>query len=81
MLIPIGKKILISPFESDQGKIIIQNAKPTKFMVMAIGDEVTKVVPNDIIFLEKHYGVEIKHDSVTYIVIEENSILAKLNRF
>jgi len=79
MLSAVGKKILIQPIEvQNQGKILLHNQKPSQFKVIAIGDEVTKVAINDVIYLEKHYGVEIEHQGVKYSVIDESSILAKL---
>lgn len=78
MLTPIRKRIIIQPVEEKHGTLIVTNAKPKQFKVIAIGDEVTAVKPGNIIYLEKHYGVEIEHNSVKYSVIDESSILAKL---
>lgn len=78
MLTPLGKKILVKPVETKSGNLILNN-KPTQFQIISIGDEVTKVKPNDIIYLEKYFGAEIQHDKEKYLVIEENSILAKLD--
>lgn len=79
MLTPIAKRVLIKPVEEKHGTLIVSNQKPSKFTVIAIGDEVTKVKPGDIIFLEKHYGVSIDHENEKYSVIDESSILAKLD--
>lgn len=80
MLLPIAKRILVQPEESKSEKlIIIKGLKPTRFNVIAIGDEVTKVKVNDVVFLDKYAGTEIEHDQQKYFVIEENSILAKLD--
>ena len=78
MLTPIAKRVLIKPVEENKGIIIVHNQKPSKFSVVAIGDEVTKVVVGDVVFLEKHYGVEIEHDDEKFQVIDESSILAKV---
>jgi chaperonin GroES len=78
ILIPVGKRILVKPFEEKHGTLIVTNRKPTKFHVIAIGDEVTKVKPENIIFLEKHFGVEIDHENEKYLMIDESSILAKI---
>jgi co-chaperonin GroES (HSP10) len=78
MLTPIGKRILIKPIENKAGSLLITNAKPTQFIVIAIGDDITKVAPGNIIYLEKHYGIEIEHEKEKFLVIDENSILAKL---
>lgn len=79
MLTPVAKRILIKPVEIKQnGLFIVPNQKPTQFKVIAIGDEVTKVAPEDIIYLEKHYGIDIEHEGEKYSVIDESSILAKI---
>jgi co-chaperonin GroES (HSP10) len=78
MLTPVAKRVLIKPIE--QGKVgsLIVNQKPVQFTVIAVGDEVTKVKGGDIIYLEKHYGVEIDHEKEKYLVIDEDTILAKI---
>ena len=79
MLTPIAKRVLIQPVEVTHGTLIVKNLKPSQFKVIAIGDEVTKVKIGDLIYLEKHYGVEIEHNGEKYSVIDEQSILAKLD--
>lgn len=79
MLTPIAKRVIIQPVEAQQGTILIANKKPSQYKVIAIGDEVTKVKPDDVIYLEKHYGVEIDYGGVQFLVIDEGSILAKLD--
>lgn len=78
MVTPIGPKVLIRPEEVKAGKLLLPGAKPSTFHVLAVGDEVTKVKPGDVIFLEKHYGAEIEHDGVKYLVVDQETILAKL---
>ena len=63
MLIPLAKRILVKPIEEKHGTLIVTNQKPKQFNIIAIGDEVTKVKPGDTIYLEKHYGAEIEHES------------------
>jgi co-chaperonin GroES (HSP10) len=79
MLTPIGKRILVKPIEAKQGVVLVTGLKPTQFDVIAVGDEVTKVKPGDIIYLAKHYGTEIDHEKDKFLVIDEGSILAKLS--
>ena len=79
MLTPIGKRIIVKPIEAKAGALIVTNQKPTQFAVIAIGDEVTKVKPGYTIYLEKHYGAEIEHEKEKFLVIDESSILAKLD--
>jgi len=78
MLMPVAKRVLIKPIENEGGKIILTHQKPSKFTVIAIGDEVTKVKTGDIVYLEKHYGVEIEHENEKFQVIDESTILAKI---
>lgn len=79
MLTPVAKRILIKPIEvKKQGSLLLSNQKPTQFTVMAIGDEVTKVKSGDIIYLEKHYGVEVEYENEKFLVIDESSVLLKL---
>ncbi len=79
MLQPIGKRILVKPVEVKYGTLLVSGQKPTQFEVISIGDEVTKVKQNDIIYLEKHYGAEIEHEKEKFLVIDEISILAKIS--
>lgn len=79
MLKPIGKRLLIKPIEEKHGTLIVTNQKPKQFLIIASGNEVTKVMEGDIVYLEKHYGVEIEHENEKYLIIDEASILAKLD--
>ena len=79
MLKPLGKRVLIKPIEMKAGVLFVSGAKPVQYEVVAIGDDVTKVKPTDVIYLEKHYGAEIEHDKQKFLVVEEASILAKID--
>ena len=79
MLTPIAKRIIIQPVEEKKGTLILTNNKPKKFVILVIGDEVTKVKPTDYIYLDKFAGAEIEHEGEKYYVIEENQILAKID--
>ena len=79
MLVPIGKRIIVKPVEIKAGNLVLMHAKPIQFHVIAIGDEVTKVKISDTIYLEKHYGIEIEYEKEKFLVIDEISILAKLD--
>jgi len=78
MLTPVAKRVIVKPVESAPGKLLLTNQKPTRFTVIAIGNEVITVKSGDVIFLEKHYGVEIDHDGEKFLVIDEGTILAKI---
>ena len=78
-LAPISKRILIKPEEKKKtGTLLLVNDKPLSFIVLAIGDEVTKVNVNDVIYLDRYSGMEINHEGEKFLVIEENNILAKV---
>lgn len=77
MLKPLGKRLLVQPLEVKHGSLFLAGAKPTQFRVIAVGDEVTKVAVGDMVYLEKHYGVEIQHEGNKFLVIDEMTILAK----
>lgn len=79
MLTPLAKRIIIQPAEDKKGPLILTNNKPKRFVILAIGDEVTKVKPNDFIYLERHSGAEIEHEGDKYFVIDESQILAKID--
>lgn len=79
MIIPVGKRLVIKPVDPKQGKILLTHQKPSSFIVLAVGDEVTKVQPGNTVFMEKHYGVEVEHDDEKFLVVDEDSILAKLD--
>ncbi len=76
MLTPVGKRLLVRPVAPKPGTLILTNQKPNQFEVIATGDEITKVKAGDMIYLEKHYGVEIEHEGEKLLVIDEVSILA-----
>lgn len=79
MLTPIGKRLLVKPIETKYGNLILTNQKHIQFNVISIGDEVTKVKVGNIIYMDKHYGVEIEHEKEKFLVVDESSILAKLD--
>lgn len=79
MLTPIAKRLLVQGVEEKHGTLILSNQKFKKFVVRAIGDEITKVQVGNVIFLEKHYGVEIEDGNEKFLVIDESCILAKLD--
>jgi co-chaperonin GroES (HSP10) len=79
MLKPVGKRLLVKPVEVKYGTLVVTSHKPTQFTVWMIGDEVTKVVVGNMVYIEKHYGVEIEYEKDKFIVVDESSILAKVD--
>lgn len=79
MLTPVGTRIIVKPVEVKHGTLIVTNQRHTQFFVISIGDEVTKVKPGNTVYMDKHYGAEIEHEKEKFLIIEESSILAKLD--
>ena len=79
MLIPLGKRIIVKPIEIKHSTLHLVNVKPSQFQVITVGDEVTRVKPNDIIYLDKHLGAILEHEKETFLVVDESSILAKIS--
>lgn len=80
MLMPVGKRLIVKGLDVAYGSIIVSGQKPLQFLVLEIGDEVTKAKKDDVVYLDRHHGVEIEHEKEKYIVIDETSILAKLTK-
>ena len=79
MLKPVGKRMLVKPVEIKQGTLIVSGQKPVQFHVVAVGDDVMKISKGDTVYLEKHYGVEIEFEKEKYFVVDEASVLARLD--
>ena len=79
MLKPLAKRIIVKPVEIKHGTLIATIPKPSQYQVIAIGDEVTKVKIADIIYLENYQGAVIEHEKEKFLVVDEESILAKLD--
>lgn len=80
MLMPVGKRLIVKGLDVAYGSIIVSGQKPVQFKVLEVGEEVTKAKKDDIIYLDRHHGVEIDHEKEKFIVIDEASILAKLTK-
>lgn len=79
MILPLGKRVLIRADEvASSQKIILTNQRPTRFLVMHIGDDVTKVCPGDIVYLDKYAGSDLEYEGEKFMVVEESSIIAKV---
>ena len=79
MLSPVGKRLIVKPIEVKHGSLIVTNQKHVQFTVISIGDEITKVKPDDVVYMDKHYGVEIEYNKEKFLVVDEICILAKLD--
>lgn len=80
MLQPIGKRILIEPIAPEEKKsiILVKDDSPQTFKVIAIGDEVTKVQPDDIIFIASFSTSEFLYKEKKYTLIIQDNIIAKV---
>lgn len=83
---PLGSRVLILPLEQDSktasGLLLPDTAreKPQTGRVMAIGDdELIKVKVDDQVLFAKYTGTEFKHAGLTYLLMENNDLLARLN--
>ena len=75
MLTPIGTRILIKAVEMKAGTLLLTNVKASQYEVIAIGDEITRIKPGNIVYLDRHQGIEIEHEKQKFLVIDESSIL------
>ncbi|MCS7088790.1 MAG: co-chaperone GroES [Thermoflexales bacterium] len=80
---PLGTRVLIRPIEQEMrtpsGLVLPETAKekPQIGVVLAVGDsEDIKVKVNDKVLYAKYSGTEFKHDGVTYLIMDNNDILA-----
>ncbi len=84
MLQPVGKRVLVSvKNESDNTKPTIlltaKAAKPTVFVVLAVGDDITKVNVNDTIYLGQYSTVSIEYEGKEALLVHEDAIIAKVS--
>lgn len=80
MLQPLGKRIIIAPIQKPTESILLRLKQDPviSFKVVEIGDEVKKVNIADIIVVD-HYAVsDIIYNDITYCMIHEDNIHAKI---
>ena len=84
---PLGARVLIRPVEKESttasGIILPETAKekPQQGIVQAVGDKeemITDLAVGDKVLFPKYSGTEIKIDGVTYLLMEEGDVLARL---
>ncbi len=83
---PLGSRVLVLPLEQEgktaSGLLLPETAKekPQTGRVIAIGDDETiRVKVDDQVLYAKYTGTEFKHDGATYLLMENNDLLARLN--
>ncbi len=84
---PLGARVLVKPLEMDtttpSGLILPETAKekPQEGLVEAVGnseDMLTDLKVGDKVLFAKYTGTEIKQDGVTYLLMNEDDILARM---
>jgi len=78
---PLGVFIILKqdkPEEQTKSGILITNVvdKPTTAVIIAIGDEVTKVKVSEKVLFKKYAPDEIKHNDEDYLIISQQDIIA-----
>jgi chaperonin GroES len=84
---PMGARVLILPEEKERetasGIILPETAKekPQIGTIKAVGDEeemATDLEVGDKVLFPKYTGTEIEMDGVTYLIMEEGDVLARI---
>lgn len=84
MLQPLGKRVLVAPKANNttgtNGVILHlpDSKKPTVFIVLAIGDEVTKVNVDDTIYIGQYSTTTIMYEGEEAMLVIEDAIVAKV---
>jgi chaperonin GroES len=85
---PLGARVLIRPLEQEtqtaSGIILPETAKekPQQGTVEAIGDEeemMTDLAVGERVLFPKYTGTEIEIDGVTFLIMEECDVLARIS--
>lgn len=85
---PLGTRILVRPIESElttpSGLVLPETAKekPQEGLVEAVGkteDMMTDLKAGDKVLFAKYTGTEIKQDGATFLILNEDDILARIN--
>lgn len=84
---PLGARVLIRPLEKEaqtaSGIILPETAeeKPQQGTIEAVGDEeemMSDLEVGDRVLFPKYTGTEIEIDGVTYLIMEEGDVLARV---
>lgn len=84
MLQPVGKRVLVSVKDDSETSgqkpilLVAKPAKPTVFVVLAVGDEITKVNVSDTIYIGQYSTVSIEYEGREALLVHEDSIIAKV---
>lgn len=84
MMKVLGVKVLLEIMEPKKEKdgIIIPESveKEREYKVIGIGDLVEDLEVGDYVLLAKYTGTEISKDGKNYLIIDEDEILAKIEK-
>lgn len=84
MMKVLGVKVLLEIMEQKKEKdgIIIPESveKECEYKVIGIGDLVEDLEVGDYVLLAKYTGTEISKDGKDYLIIDEDEILAKIEK-
>jgi chaperonin GroES len=84
---PLGARVLILPIEGETqtpGGILLPETakeKPQQGLIEAVGSEeemVTDLKVGDRVLFPKYTGTEIKYDGKTYLLMNEDDVLARI---
>lgn len=84
---PLGARVLVLPVEGESqtpgGVLLPETAKekPQQGTIEAVGDEeemVTDLKVGDLVLFPKYTGTEIKYEGKTYLLMDEDSVLARI---
>jgi len=84
---PLGARVLILPLEGESqtpGGILLPETakeKPQQGIIEAVGDEdemTTDLKVGDRVLFPKYTGTEIKYDGKTYLLMNEDDVLARV---
>ncbi len=80
MLIPLAKRIIIQAIKEEKKAsiIITKDTAPKSFKVVSIGDEVTKLKVDDVIFIGTYSTSEIAYQDQVYMIVNEDNVIAKV---
>jgi chaperonin GroES len=84
MMKVLGTRVLLEIIEKEEIKdgIVLPDSaeKNREYKVVGVGDLVEEVEIGDFVLLEKYTGTEISKDGIKYLIIEEEEILAKIEK-
>jgi len=84
---PLGARVLVLPVEGESqtpgGVLLPETAKekPQQGTIEAVGNEeemITDLKVGDLVLFPKYTGTEIKFEGNTYLLMDEDSVLARI---